>query len=286
MTRYVALLRAVNVGGTGALAMTALKAIGVGAGFARVRTYIASGNLVFDSEESSARVTAALEERLDAHMGKRVGVVLRSAGELRAVLDGNPFAACAGEVHARDFSRPRAAARRAGSRDQPSGGRNAAGRARNLRSLSPWRRAFALENPGGRARYGAQHETIARLVEMAFPGLDDALDQSSRPDRRRRESPPPPTRMSRLPEWPGALDDAFLLHALDQRGGLVVADRKPPLDVARRRLAVARRDGDGAFVVVAGLVRASGGIIRPSSKMIDIRHRSHISLQMPATTCR
>ena len=50
MTSYVAMLRAVNVAGTGKLPMAELKAIGLGCGFANVRTFIASGNLLFDSE--------------------------------------------------------------------------------------------------------------------------------------------------------------------------------------------------------------------------------------------
>ena len=168
MTRYVALLRAVNVGGTGALAMTALKAIGVGAGFARVRTYIASGNLVFDSEESSARVTAALEERLDAHMGKRVGVVLRSAGELRAVLDGNPFAAWPAKfTHAIFLDR-------APPPDALDRAINQAGEEMRLGAREIYVRyphgagPSRLKIPAAAQGTARNMNTIARLVEMAF----------------------------------------------------------------------------------------------------------------------
>jgi uncharacterized protein (DUF1697 family) len=49
MPGYIALLRAVNVGGTGKLPMADLKAMCGDAGFARVQTYIASGNAVFES---------------------------------------------------------------------------------------------------------------------------------------------------------------------------------------------------------------------------------------------
>ena len=52
MAAYVALLRAVNVGGTGKLPMSDLKALCEKAGFGKVRTYIASGNVVFDSRET------------------------------------------------------------------------------------------------------------------------------------------------------------------------------------------------------------------------------------------
>ena|SRR5271157_1988096 len=91
MPSYIALLRAVNVGGTGKLPMTELKAMCVGEGFARVQTYIASGNVVFSTTLSAARVKAALERRLQAFAGKPVGVVIRTAQEMAAVLKSNPF---------------------------------------------------------------------------------------------------------------------------------------------------------------------------------------------------
>ncbi|WP_076863773.1 DUF1697 domain-containing protein [Bradyrhizobium mercantei] len=91
MPRYVALLRAVNVGGTGKLPMTELKAMCVDEGFVDVETYIASGNVVFSSKLGAAKVKAALEQRLQAYAGKPVGVAVRSADEIAAVLKANPF---------------------------------------------------------------------------------------------------------------------------------------------------------------------------------------------------
>ena len=79
MTSFVALLRAVNVGGTGKLPMSDLKAICEELGFGTVRTYIASGNVVFTSRKSEAAVKAELEKRLAAYAGKPVGVLVRSA---------------------------------------------------------------------------------------------------------------------------------------------------------------------------------------------------------------
>jgi uncharacterized protein (DUF1697 family) len=90
MTRYVALLRAVNVGGV-KLLMADLAAMCRDAGFARVETYIASGNVVFESTLAPAKVKAALESRLLNHAGKPVGVVLRTGQEMLAVLKANPF---------------------------------------------------------------------------------------------------------------------------------------------------------------------------------------------------
>ena len=91
MTAYVALLRAVNVGGTGKLPMTELKAMCEAAGLEQVRTYIASGNVVFSSGKSEDAVRAAIEKPLEAYAGKPVGVVIRSAAEMADMLANNPF---------------------------------------------------------------------------------------------------------------------------------------------------------------------------------------------------
>jgi len=91
MASFIALLRAVNVGGTGKLPMSDLKEICEASGFAGVRTYIASGNVVFTSGKSEAAVKKALEARLEAYAGKPVGVLVRSAAEMQAVLTDNPF---------------------------------------------------------------------------------------------------------------------------------------------------------------------------------------------------
>jgi uncharacterized protein (DUF1697 family) len=91
MAAFVALLRAVNVGGTGKLPMNDLKDICEALGFGAVRTYIASGNVVFSSRKSEAAVKAALEKRLEAYAGKPVGVAVRSAAEIAQVLSDNPF---------------------------------------------------------------------------------------------------------------------------------------------------------------------------------------------------
>ena len=91
MHSYIALLRAVNVGGTGKLPMTELKAMCEAAGFGNVRTYIASGNVVFNSPLTEAAVKKALDDKLLAYAGKPVGVLLRNAAEMAAVLAANPF---------------------------------------------------------------------------------------------------------------------------------------------------------------------------------------------------
>ncbi len=91
MAAFVALLRAVNVGGTGKLPMSDLKAMCEELGFASVRTYIASGNVVFTSRKSEAAIKTALEKRLEAYAKKPVGVLVRNAAEMAKVAADNPF---------------------------------------------------------------------------------------------------------------------------------------------------------------------------------------------------
>ena len=91
MTAYVALLRAVNVGGR-QLAMADLKRIAGELGLDNPTTYIASGNLLFASSKSERELKKALETAIENHMGKPVGVMIRTARDMAAVAAANPFA--------------------------------------------------------------------------------------------------------------------------------------------------------------------------------------------------
>jgi uncharacterized protein (DUF1697 family) len=86
-----AFLRAVNVGGTGLLRMEDLRAMARAAGLGNPRTLGASGNLIFESDQSDPEVRGALEPPLSAHLGRSPGLVLRTAGELRSLLADLPF---------------------------------------------------------------------------------------------------------------------------------------------------------------------------------------------------
>ena len=94
--RFIALLRAVNVGGTGKLPMDALRALCADAGFENAQTYIASGNVVFDWAGTAEDAAEALEARLQIYAGAPVGVFVRSGAELEAVLAANPYAEAKG----------------------------------------------------------------------------------------------------------------------------------------------------------------------------------------------
>jgi uncharacterized protein (DUF1697 family) len=91
MTVYVALLRAVNVGGTGKLPMARLLELCADAGFADARSYIASGNVILRSMAAEQTVRDALQVRLHAYAGKPVGVLVRSAAEIAKLVADNPF---------------------------------------------------------------------------------------------------------------------------------------------------------------------------------------------------
>ena len=91
MPTYIALLRAVNVGGTGKLPMTELKAMCEAAGFEQVRTYIASGNVVLSSALDETGVRAALEAALQERYGKPIGVLVRSGADMAAAVAANPW---------------------------------------------------------------------------------------------------------------------------------------------------------------------------------------------------
>lgn len=91
MTTFVALLRAINVGGTGKLAMKNLVRLCTDLGFEGVRTYIQSGNVVLRSALAEDAIKERLEQALAETMAKPVDVVVRTAPELQSVLEDNPF---------------------------------------------------------------------------------------------------------------------------------------------------------------------------------------------------
>jgi uncharacterized protein (DUF1697 family) len=90
MPRYIAFLRAINVGGH-TVKMDRLRALFGELGLGRVQTFIASGNVIFDSPSEEA---GALEERIERHLeqalGYEVGTFVRTPAELSAVVAAAP----------------------------------------------------------------------------------------------------------------------------------------------------------------------------------------------------
>lgn len=89
--RRVALLRAVNVGGANALDMTALVAVARMLGWQHLDTYLRTGNLLFVAEGAPAEQAAALHTAIAEELNLDVAVVIRSAEQLAALVDGHPF---------------------------------------------------------------------------------------------------------------------------------------------------------------------------------------------------
>ncbi len=91
MPRYIAFLRAINVGGHN-VKMDQLRRLFEELGFERVETFIASGNVLFDSPQSGAQV---LEKQIEGHLRQSLGydvlTFLRSTSELAAIAAYKPF---------------------------------------------------------------------------------------------------------------------------------------------------------------------------------------------------
>ena len=92
MKRYIAFLRAINVGGTTIVKMTDLKRMFESFGLENVETYIQSGNVIFESEESKASILEEqIEHQLEKAYGKRIQLFVRTTREVAAMVRDCPF---------------------------------------------------------------------------------------------------------------------------------------------------------------------------------------------------
>ena len=92
MIRYIAFLRAINVGGQNLIKMQELARIFESAGFKNVRTFIQSGNVIFDSRSVNAdAVKRKIERALERALGYPVSVMLRTLAEIQGTVKRNPF---------------------------------------------------------------------------------------------------------------------------------------------------------------------------------------------------
>jgi uncharacterized protein (DUF1697 family) len=167
MTAYIALLRAVNVGGTGKLPMAVLRDMGAACGFDDVRTFIASGNLLFECDDSEADVKAALEAKLENYAGKRVPVLIRTGAELAAIVAANPFPDAHGSRHMVFFyDAPPAPDIIAGCRDI-QGERIALGQRELHVDYGEGIRFTKLKIPGKEDRTGRNMNSVRKMAELA-----------------------------------------------------------------------------------------------------------------------
>ena len=90
---FIGLLRGINVGGRNKLAMQDLRSICESLGWKKVRTYIQSGNVVFETPRAKpGRLAEQLADALEEHMSVRLAVLVRTAAEFEAVIETNAFA--------------------------------------------------------------------------------------------------------------------------------------------------------------------------------------------------
>jgi len=90
MTTYIALLRGVNVGGN-TLKMDRLREMCGELGFENVRTYLQSGNVLFEAGESPSKVLQMLEKKLVGQTRLPISVIVRTSADLGSVIARNPF---------------------------------------------------------------------------------------------------------------------------------------------------------------------------------------------------
>ena len=92
MPRYIAFLRAINVGGHNTVKMDFLRRLFESLGFSNVKTFIASGNVVFEITSKNAQALAReIEKSLREALGYEVATFIRTAAELATVADYKPF---------------------------------------------------------------------------------------------------------------------------------------------------------------------------------------------------
>jgi uncharacterized protein (DUF1697 family) len=90
MTTYIAILRGINVSGKNKILMQDLKALFESLNFKNVKTYIQSGNVVFDSK-SSKNLVALIQQKIKEQFGFDVPVIVRTVDEISSILNLNPY---------------------------------------------------------------------------------------------------------------------------------------------------------------------------------------------------
>ena len=92
MIKYISLLRGINLGAHKKVNMIELKKMYESLGFENVRTYIQSGNVIFESaEKDENKIIAKIENKIKMHFGFDVSVFIRTKDEFNKIIKNNPF---------------------------------------------------------------------------------------------------------------------------------------------------------------------------------------------------
>jgi uncharacterized protein (DUF1697 family) len=91
--KYVAFLRGINVGGKNKIKMETLRQVCGSLGFENVKTYINSGNVIFETVETAGKEFAAkIESAIEKEFALKIKVILRKMSEIENIVANNPFA--------------------------------------------------------------------------------------------------------------------------------------------------------------------------------------------------
>jgi uncharacterized protein (DUF1697 family) len=92
MKTYISMLRGINVSGQKQVRMAELKSLYEALGLGNVRTYVQSGNVIFESEEQeAAKLETSIEAQIEKTFGFSVPVLIRSAEDFRRIIESHPF---------------------------------------------------------------------------------------------------------------------------------------------------------------------------------------------------
>ncbi len=92
MKTYISMLRGINVTGHNMISMVDLKKLYESMGMINVRTYVQSGNVLFESKpKDESKLSAKIESQIMKIFGYEVSVIIRSVEDLKRILSNNPF---------------------------------------------------------------------------------------------------------------------------------------------------------------------------------------------------
>lgn len=90
--KYVAFLRGINVGGKNKIKMETLREVCAKVGFENVKTYINSGNMIFETVKTSdQKLAAKIEKAIEKEFSLNIKTIVRSISEIEEIVKNNPF---------------------------------------------------------------------------------------------------------------------------------------------------------------------------------------------------
>lgn len=90
--KYIAFLRGINVGGKNKIKMETLREVFAALGFENVKTYINSGNVIFETAQTNDKKLAEkIETAIEKEFSFKIKVIVRTIAEIKEIIENNPF---------------------------------------------------------------------------------------------------------------------------------------------------------------------------------------------------